>query len=121
MTVEDVARICHEANNAYCEVIGEKPQPPWDKAKKNIQESAKDGVRFHMANPTAGPKGSHQNWLKFKEADGWTYGEKKNATKKTHPCMVPYEKLPAKQRVKDEIFCGIVKALAPFTTPEPQA
>ena len=45
-------------------------------------------------------------------ADGWVYGAEKNAELKTHPCLVPYGDLPVEQRVKDELFTAIVKAVS---------
>jgi len=47
-----------------------------------------------------------------KEADGWVYGVIKDPAAKTHPCMVPFEQLPAEQRAKDLGFKAIVRALA---------
>ena len=49
--------------------------------------------------------------MKQKEADGWKYGEVKDADKKEHPCMIPYEELPVEQRAKDYIFKQIVNSL----------
>lgn len=110
--INSIAQICHEANRAYCATIGDDSQPAWDKAPEWQQQSACSGVAFHLNNPEAGPSGSHANWLKDKEADGWVYGETKDPEAKTHPCMVPYEKLPQEQRLKDSIFVAIVHALS---------
>ena len=55
--VERVARICHEANRGYCEALGDTSQVPWDEAPENIKFSAIAGVKFHAANPSAGPGG----------------------------------------------------------------
>lgn len=109
-----VARICHEANRAYCASQGDHSQPTWEDAPQWQRESAINGVVFHVQNPEAGPAGSHENWLKVKTADGWVYGEVKDPEAKTHPCCVPYDQLPAEQQVKDYIFVGIVHSLAPF-------
>lgn len=103
----NVAKICHEANRAYCEGIGDNSQVSWGDAPEEIRQSAIDGVKFHMANDIT-PEQSHENWLKFKEAEGWVYGEVKDMQKKTHPCMIPYSELPELQKQKDKIFKAIV-------------
>jgi len=69
-----------------------------------------DGVRFKIEHPESTPEQSHENWLKHKEADGWVYGDVKDAKAKTHPCIKPYGELSAEQRVRDAIFQGIVAA-----------
>lgn len=109
LTVTDIARICHEANRAYCAAMGDTSQPIWEVAPAWQRESAVNGVEFHLANPDAGPSGSHDNWYDVKLADGWVYGETKDPDAKTHPCMVAYEDLPAEQRFKDALFIGIVR------------
>ncbi len=43
--------------------------------------------------------------------DGWTHGEVKDADAKTHPCLVPFQQLPAHQQKKDKLFKAIVNAL----------
>jgi hypothetical protein len=112
MTIESIAKVCHEANRAYCAELGDASQKPWEESPDWQRRSAVDGVRFHLDNPSAGPRGSHENWLRAKLADGWAYGKTKDAAHKTHPCLVDYDELPADQRVKDSIFVGIVHALA---------
>jgi hypothetical protein len=52
--------------------------------------------------------------MKRKTEQGWVYGEEKSYTKKTHPSMVPYEKLSQEQRTKDIIFSAIVATLKTF-------
>lgn len=107
----DVAKVCHEVNRVYCKSIGDDSQPTWDEAPDWQKLSAINGVLFHLKNPDAGPPGSHENWLKDKQADGWVYGEKKDPEAKTHPCMVPYDQLPKEQQTKDALFVAIVHAL----------
>lgn len=111
MNVESIAKICHETNRSYCEAIGDTSQKPWTDSPDWQKQSAINGVKYHLANPNAGPSGSHQNWFAEKAAAGWTFGTTKDAEKKEHPCMVPYEQLPAAQRAKDALFVGIVHAL----------
>ena len=111
MNIEQIAEVAHETNMAYCHTIGDYSQTHWDLAQQWQKDSAINGVRFHIDNPDAGCSGSHENWLKEKYADGWKYGNVKDPDKKEHPCCVPYDELPAEQRVKDALFVGVVKAL----------
>lgn len=106
-----LAEVCHAVNAAYCRAIGDLLQPTWADAPDNIKASAIDGVNFQLDNPDAPAGESHRNWLKFKEADGWKYGDVKDPTAKTHPCMVPFEELPLEQQVKDHLFKAVVDAL----------
>lgn len=114
MRTEDVARIVHEANRAYCKTLGDTSQPPWEDAPEWQKESAKEGVISIFTNSDMTPKKSHEHWLKKKVEDGWVYGPVKDPEKKEHPCIVSYEYLPQKQKIKDRLFVGIVKDLIPF-------
>ena len=111
MDIQLVARICHEANKAYCEGMHDFTQKPWDETDPELQASAINGVRNLLENPDATAISSHANWLKFKTERGWTYGETKDVEAKTHPCMVPYHELPRDQQVKDHLFHAIVRAV----------
>lgn len=108
-TIDQIARLAHEINRAYCESIGDDSQPPWESAPDWQKDSARAGVLFHLQGDHP-PSASHENWMAQKQADGWVYGETKDAEAKTHPCMVPYEQLPQEQRAKDYLFRGLVKA-----------
>ncbi len=112
MNTEQIASICHEANRAYCETIGDLSQKPWYEAEQWQQQSAVEGVRFALSNPAAPASAQHDAWLIAKQRDGWKYGEIKDASKKEHPCIVPYSELPAEQRLKDHLFRAIVNAFA---------
>lgn len=111
LNLRHIAKACHEANRAYCEFLGDKSQVPWHQAPTDIKESAMNGAAYLIRNPTAPATASHENWMKHKIAAGWKYGEKKDATAKTHPCLVPFEKLPKEQQFKDHLFHAIVRAL----------
>lgn len=107
-TILQIARVCHEANRAFCLTLGDTSQQPWDEAPDWQKESAVNGVRFVLDNPDAQPSDNHDNWLKLKLSTGWKYGPIKDATAKTHPCCVPYDELPPDQRQKDALFRAIV-------------
>jgi hypothetical protein len=111
MKKEEIAKVCHETNRAYCETIGDNSQPKWEDAPEWQKQSAINGVKFHLNNPTAKPSDSHNSWLKEKEADGWKYGIIKDPEKKEHPCFVPYEQLPVEQQKKDALFIAVIHTL----------
>ncbi len=107
----DIAKLAHETNRIYCQLLGDFSQSNWDNAPDWQKTSVINGVKFHLENPNAGQAASHHNWLKEKEADGWKYGEVKDVDKKEHPCYVDYEDLPVEQQIKDALFVGIVRTL----------
>lgn len=109
--IETIARVTHEANRAWCECHGDFSQAEWDDAPDWQKESARAGVRFHLANPDADASASHVEWLRHKQAEGWVYGPVKDSSRKEHPCMVPFEELPAHQQAKDRLFRAVVHAL----------
>jgi hypothetical protein len=114
MNIENIAKIAHEANKAYCQTIGDNSQPAWEDAPEWQRTSAVNGVKFHLDHPDSQPEDSHWSWLEVKKADGWKYGPVKDPEKKEHPCYVPYAELPEAQRIKDYIFTGIVKSTTQF-------
>ncbi len=107
-----IAILCHENNRALCQAFGDDSQAPWDAAPEWQKASTVKGVQFHLDHPEAGPEAGHESWMEAKLADGWVYGETKDADKKTHPCLVAFDELPAPQRAKDFIFRCTVHALA---------
>ena len=46
-------------------------------------------------------KNVHEVWAETRIKQGWTYGKQRNDELKTHPCLVPYEKLPEEEKVYD--------------------
>lgn len=109
--LEQIARVCHEINRAYCNALGDASQPAWENAPDWQRDSAIAGVIFRLDNPQATPEDMHESWWSKKAAEGWVFGEHKDPEKKTHPCMVPYRELPREQRVKDYLFKAVVDSL----------
>jgi len=107
-----IAKVCHDANRAWCAANDDHSQPAWEDAPDGQIDSAIDGVLHVLDNPYATPVSSHLNWWTHKIEDGWVYGEVKDPVAKTHPCMIPYAELPEFQRKKDALFLAIVRALA---------
>lgn len=107
----DIARVCHEANRAYCLALGDASQKPWNEAPQWARDSAIKGVQFHLANPNADDAASHDEWVREKVATGWVVGPEKNERAKTHPNLVPFNDLSKAHQIKDRLFRSIVHAL----------
>lgn len=114
LSVLDLARVVHEANRALCQGLGDTTQPPFDQAPSWQVESATKGAEAILDGHIRTPSASHESWSAQKLAEGWVYGPVKDADKKEHPCLVPYEQLPLEQQRKDFLFLAIVTALAPL-------
>ena len=108
--IEFIAKKAHEVNFAYCRAIGD-PAQHWDEAPDALKESVRSGVKMHLDKPDTTPEESHKAWLDFKAKDGWKYGPQKDFDAKTHPCFLPYNELPVRQRAKDYIFKAVVEQL----------
>jgi hypothetical protein len=113
MKIDDIAKICHETNRAYREVIGETTQPHWESAPDWLREATIEGVIFLLENPGASAERTHENWLRRKEKEGWKYGIVSNAEKKEHPTILPYSMLTDSERRKDALFVAVVHACVP--------
>ena len=109
MDLDKIAKICHEANRAYCQTLGDYSQDTWDVAPAWQRASARAGVDLHLMGDF-GPEASHIAWMKMKLDDGWKYGPVKDPDRKEHPCLVPFEELPKDQQIKDVLFRNIVHA-----------
>jgi hypothetical protein len=106
--IELVAKCSHEVNKAFCEYHGDNSQPHWENAPDWQKKSAIAGVTGIESGKITKPSESHESWLAQKQEEGWVYGPVKDPEKKEHPCMVPYENLPAEQQLKDFLFFGTV-------------
>lgn len=113
MTREDVARIAHTVNRAYCQALGDHSQQVWVDAPCWQRDSAMQGVALHLSEDVPVER-SHEAWMRRKYEEGWHWGPFKNPALKEHPCLVPFSSLPLDQQAKDHIFRSIVMALAEY-------
>ncbi len=107
----EIAEIAHEANRIYCRSLGDYSQLPWDFCEQWQRDTVMDGVVAISKDIVTEPGQSHENWLKFKKEEGWSFGTKKDESLKTHPYMVPFDELTAEQQMKDYLFFAIVTTL----------
>ena len=105
-----IAKICHEANKAYCEAIEDNSQVGWHDCEQWQKDSAIMGVTTILENPDITPQEVHEAWMKAKIADGWKYGKIKDAEKKIHYGLKEYENVYPEQKIKDILFSNIVRS-----------
>jgi hypothetical protein len=72
-----------------------KPEP-LDTSKITLSTDLNELVEFLAKN-------THENWSKERIHQGWRWGPERNDTKKEHPCLIPYEKLPEPEKDHDRI------------------
>lgn len=107
--IKALAKIVHDANRSYCEILGDFSQKPWSEAPGYNHTSAMKGIEAVVLNPSITPEGIHDVWMEQKIADGWKYGPTKDYELKTHPSIVPYSELSHYEQFKDFIVIYNVK------------
>jgi hypothetical protein len=116
LTVGQMAHVVHEANRALQRIVGDAVvSPTWWEAPLHQRDGLMHGVRRALAGAT--PEELHEEWVQWRTDRGWRYGLIKDDFAKTHPCLVPYDQLPAEQRVKDHLLLAIVTTLAAHLSP----
>lgn len=104
LTAELCANVNAQLNKAYGQSAHD-----WAHAEQWEKDATIAGIKHAIENPNAPISAQHDAWMAEKISNGWTYGEVKDARKKTHPCIVPYEQLPAHEKFKDLVFNTIVQ------------
>lgn len=46
-------------------------------------------------------KNTHDVWAQQRIGEGWSFGELRDSERKTHPDLIPYEKLPESEKEYD--------------------
>ncbi len=111
-TIEGIARVVHEAQRALQFAFSDPvPAPEWNYAPEYMKTALRKTIRLVLQGAT--PEQTHDLWYSDKMADGWTFGEIKDAHARKHPNMVPYDQLPQREKDKNDLLVSIVAALAP--------
>lgn len=108
-TIESVARCCHEANRAYCELTGDPALPAWEALEESDREPLRAAVLHAVRGMT--PEQAHRRWMQKRLDQGWRHGAPLDRTAKVHPNLVSYDDLPEAQQRKDALFLGVVEAI----------
>jgi hypothetical protein len=83
---------------------------PWHKRDEKFKRQFLDIIEKYCALevlPT--PKEAHDSWWQSYIDMGWVYGKVRDAERKTHPDMVPFEDLGHEEQIKDAVFLALVQ------------
>lgn len=72
-------------------------------------ESLINGTKWALEHPDATPEDNHMEWVREKIKQGYTWGNKLDVEKKTHPSLLYFEDLPKVERDKDTMDLLMVK------------
>lgn len=108
--VDEVAKWIYEATRVEAE-WSERPivPEPWEKRDDTFRKQFVDTIAEYMSMdklPT--PAEAHESWNQAYYKMGWKYGEVRDTEAKTHPDLVPFDKLPQPEKDKDAIFLAFV-------------
>jgi hypothetical protein len=109
--VKFAAETAYEANRLMGKAMGDNSLPIWEDAPTERKNSFLSATLDVFKDPKVTPAESHAHWVAYMAEGGWTYGPVRDAGKKEHPSMVPYNRLPAQQRATDELFQLIVRTV----------
>lgn len=108
---EKIAQVAYAAIQEWCVVTKQEFNVPWAHLSPDYQNHIKVVVArafTAMEVPTA--KELHARCLAEGINAGWTHGDHVDRKKKTHPDILPWEKLSFDQRMKDFLFSNILRA-----------
>ena len=88
---------------------------PWEERDIKFRKNMIEAVAKQCGkNRLTSPKKLHDAWVVAYEKMGWKYGKKRDVKAKTHPDMVPFNKLGRKEQEKDWVFfmfCEIARRM----------
>jgi hypothetical protein len=112
MNREDLAQVCHAANKKLSEAFGDYSHPDWESASQAYKHFYVKGIDDVLTNPNGDGRELHEAWMQNKLKAGWIWGPTTDRPNRIHNCLVPYDDLPPHEKAKDDLFRGIVLALA---------
>jgi hypothetical protein len=75
-------------------------------------DSMINAIELFKRNPDITPEKMHENWMKYKLANGWIYGLAKDESQKMHPNLIPWKDLSDVEKKKDIMHLEAQKFIA---------
>ena len=83
----------------YLVTINTKEMKTYNPKPIDLSDIVLDGDLTELREAIA--ENAHEIWAVDRQAEGWTYGPKRDENKKETPCMLPYSQLPEKEKEYD--------------------
>lgn len=108
-TADQVAQVAYEAMAAYDLVTKSGKRPHWEELSDEQKNMYIEHAKFSMRHRNEfNPMDQHNDWVKRKEEEGWTYGAEYSLVDRRHPHLLPFQRLPKVVRIKRWLFDAIV-------------
>src|SRR6266704_3741830 len=102
LTVRQLGRLNHALRREVALIFGDGTIPPsWDDAPEWMHIESERSARKLLENPGMLAEEEHDRRVRQKITEGWKWGEVRDDEAKTHPSLVPFEKLPPGEQLKD--------------------
>ncbi len=102
-----LAQFCHDVLSSYSKAYGQELSA-WDGLSKSEQQHYVGRVAHFMTYPDADASAPHEAWRLRIQLNGWSYGNKFDAVRKTRSDLCYFSQLPPEQQASDFIIKGIV-------------
>lgn len=107
---ELVARATHEAVRSYSAHFGYIVPPMWAELSGEVKATLMNSC-INSINGL--PKEDfHNNWVKMKIEQGWSYGKEFSLDNKVHPALMPYKQISEDLRRKNNMFWEVSRSVA---------
>ncbi len=105
--ITQLAKFCHGVLSQYSLAYGQELKA-WDSLDKGEKQHYIGRIAHFMTYPDAEASAPHEAWKIRFQLNGWCYGAKLDAERKTRPDLVSFSQLPQEQQAVDFILKGIV-------------
>jgi hypothetical protein len=109
-----IAEIIHSVSSRISRPDGSLV-PVWCDLPTEHKQHAINAVEKIMSSPSRTPEELHNLWMEPLIENGWTQGEHSFELKQ-HPCLVSFNKLPASEILKDELWYHLTECFRKYYT-----
>ena len=106
---EERARFVYDAARLQAMAVGAPVVPePYNERDGTFQAQFREIIERQMGEMRSGsPAELHGGWVQAYIGMGWHYGTVRDTEAKTHPDMVPFDKLEKREQDKDAVFIAL--------------
>ena len=105
------ARTAYEVVRRYKEFYAEPTDGGWDELEETVRHKHIVAIQEILKRKSITPETVHQLWIESMAKLGWKYGPAKSDIDKTHPCLIDYNELDDRDKVKDVIFLAAIRGV----------